>query len=228
MAPSPPLGVTVDELADAYPRLYHMAERGSWPSIRRHGLLSTSSLLSLFEVRGTARARIESAHRPVSVPIRHSEHGVAVVRDQIPMRDDDLARCLRDGVAPREWYELLNSMVFFWLTEQRLETLLGARAYRDKSHTVLILDTRALVRDYAARVMLSPMNSGATRPIAHPRGRDTFLPLAKYPFKARRKRSAANAVVELAVAGGVEEVEPYVIEVRERSINEAGRVIWRR
>jgi hypothetical protein len=224
---SVPLGVTVDELAEAYPRLYHMAESGSWPSIRRHGLLSTSSLLSLFEVRGGARAKIESAHRPVSVPIRHSEHGVAVVRDQIPMRDADLAKCLRDGITPRDWYELLNSMVFFWLSEERLETLLGARAYRDKSHTVLILDTRALVRDCAPRVMLSPMNSGATRPVAHPRGRETFLPLAKYPFKARRKRSRANAVVELAVTGGILDVERCVIEVVERSIAERGRVIWR-
>ena len=227
MTPSFPLGVTVDELAAAYPRLYHMAESGSWPSIRRHGLLSTSSLLSLFKVRGAARTKIESAHRPVSVPIRHSEYGAAVVRDQIPMRDADLTKCLRDGTTPREWYELLNSMVFFWVTEQRLETLLGARAYRDKSHTVLILDTKTLVRDCAPRVRLSPMNSGATRPMPHPRGRETFLPLDEYPFKARHKRSSMNAVVELAVVGGVKSVESYVIEVWERSIDQPGRVIWR-
>lgn len=44
------MGVTPEELANLYPRLYHMAEPGSWESIRRYGLLSTSSLLSLFEI----------------------------------------------------------------------------------------------------------------------------------------------------------------------------------
>ena len=91
-----------EELADVYPRLYHMAEAGSWPSIQRHGLLSTSALLSFFEVKGAARARIESAHRPASIPIHHPRHGSAVVRDQIPMREADLQRCLRDGMTPRE------------------------------------------------------------------------------------------------------------------------------
>ena len=35
-----------------YPPLYHMAAEGSWPSIQRHGLLSTSALLDLYEVCG--------------------------------------------------------------------------------------------------------------------------------------------------------------------------------
>lgn len=203
-----------------------MAEAGSWPSIRRYGLLSTSALLSLFEVKGAERARIESTHRPQSIAITHPKHGNAVVRDQIPMRDADLQRCLCNGMTPREWYELLNSKVFFWLTEGRLETLLGARAYRDKEHTVLVLDTRMVLRDYAGRILLSPMNSGATRPMAHPRGRETFLSLSEYPYKARRKGSRANAVVELAVEEGVYEVERYVIQVLHRTAGKRGRLIW--
>jgi len=223
-----PVGVTPAELATAYPVLYHTAAEGSWPSIRRHGLLSTSSLLSLFAVEGEARAEIESAHRPAAIVIRHPRHGTAVVRDQIPMRDADLERCLKDGLTPREWYEALNARVFFWLTPERLETFLGARAYRDRRHTVLVLDSRALIQDYAALISLSPMNSGATRPIAHPRGRETFLPLPRFPFKERRKRFRAGAVVELAVSGGVERVDRYVIEVRDRAAGEAGEVIWTR
>ena len=45
------MGVTPEELAQAYPRLYHMADAQSWESIRKHGLLSTSSLLDLYEVK---------------------------------------------------------------------------------------------------------------------------------------------------------------------------------
>jgi hypothetical protein len=42
--------VEIHELIDYYPRPYHMAADGSWPSIRAYGLLSTASLVELFEV----------------------------------------------------------------------------------------------------------------------------------------------------------------------------------
>jgi hypothetical protein len=43
--------------------LYHMAEDGSWESIRQIGLLSTSALLDRFEVEGERRYAIESTRR---------------------------------------------------------------------------------------------------------------------------------------------------------------------
>ena len=79
------MGVTPEELAQAYPRLYHMADAQSWESIRKHGLLSTSSLLDLYEVKEKERADIEIRRRPDSVPILHDKHGRAVVRDQKPL-----------------------------------------------------------------------------------------------------------------------------------------------
>ena len=51
-------------------------------NIRKHGLLSTTALLDLFEVRGEDRARIEERHRPECVEITHATHRRAVVRDQ--------------------------------------------------------------------------------------------------------------------------------------------------
>ena len=38
----------IDALCRTYPRLYHMATAGSWPSLRERGLLSTTALLELF------------------------------------------------------------------------------------------------------------------------------------------------------------------------------------
>jgi hypothetical protein len=64
-----------DELVATYPRLYHMAEPGSWERIRRHGLLSTSALLDLIEVDGDLRRALDSARRPASVSITHPRHG---------------------------------------------------------------------------------------------------------------------------------------------------------
>ncbi len=133
-----------------------MAEAGSWPSIERHGLLSTSALLDLFGVQGAKREALELAHRPDSVSITHLEHGSAVVRDQKPMSDKGLQSALKDGLTPREWYGILNARVFFWLTEARLQRLLNAKPYRGKRQTVLTLDTAKLLDRHGDRVQLSP------------------------------------------------------------------------
>ncbi len=48
-----------------------MAEADTWDSIRKNGLLSTSALLDLYEIKGAQRYAIESDHRPESIPISH-------------------------------------------------------------------------------------------------------------------------------------------------------------
>src|ERR1700719_2584584 len=163
------MGVTPEKLAELYPRLYHMAEPNSWESIRKHGLLSTSSLLSRFDIHGESRHTIELCRRDRSYEIKHEKYGRAVIRDQLPIVESKLRASLQD-CSPEEWYEFLNRRVFFWLCEERLSVLLGARTYRNKIHTVLTVETLPLARDYIASITLSPMNSGNTLPIAHPRG----------------------------------------------------------
>src|SRR5262249_40369294 len=49
----PPL--TPELLWTRFPYLWHMAEPGSWPAIRDHGLLSTSALLDRYGIMGEAR-----------------------------------------------------------------------------------------------------------------------------------------------------------------------------
>jgi hypothetical protein len=75
-----------------------MAEAGRWPSIARHGLLSTSALLDLFEVHGARRGELEAQHRPESVTLRHPRHGLTVVRDPKPMDDRGLCAGWRGRV----------------------------------------------------------------------------------------------------------------------------------
>jgi len=55
------MGVTPEELSQNYARLYHMADAQSWDSIQKHGLLSTSSLLDLFGVKGREGRKLRSA-----------------------------------------------------------------------------------------------------------------------------------------------------------------------
>ncbi len=201
----------LDGLLAAHPVLFHAAERGSWPQIERHGLLSTSALLDLWDVAGEERRRIESERRPEGVVLAHPVHGRVLVRDQKPMDDAGLRRCLRDGLEPADWYRLLNARVFFWLTHARLLRLLNARPYRALEHDVLELDASALVMAYRQHITLSPINSGAARPFGTPRGRDTFLPIAEFPYSDwKRRRANKEAVVELCVSGGVPDVARFV------------------
>ncbi len=81
-----------------------MAEGESWESIRRIGLLSTSALLDTFGVEGERRYDIESRRRQEIVKIEHPELGTALIRDNKPMQETALERCLQ-GMTPREWYE---------------------------------------------------------------------------------------------------------------------------
>ena len=92
----------------------------------------------------------------------HTDYGTAWIRDQRPMSDAGLLRALANSdLRPRDWYRLLNRRVYFWTTEQRLNTMLSAEAYREKYHTVISLDTRRLLDRHLDQVELSAINSGA-------------------------------------------------------------------
>lgn len=210
------LSITPEEFTRYYPRLYHMAEADSWASILKHGLLSTTALLDLFEITGDFRRSIESAHRPESITIRHPKYGAVVIRDQKPMHESALRKCLQ-GMTPQQWYEMINRHVFFWVTLDRVETLLAARAYRGRKHTVITVDTERLLETYAEKAKLSPINSGSTIYNPQVRGITTFRPLHDYPFNERKKlRGVKYAVAELAVEYGVPDVSEVTVRVEHR------------
>lgn len=222
--------MTKDELAELLadcPTLYHMAEHGSWASILERGLLSTTALLDLYEIIGVERKDIEERRRPLSVALERTGLPRAVVRDQKPMDDGGLRRCLPSHLTPREWYRLLNAKVFFWLTEERLLRLLGASEYKDKKHDVLEIDSRALISAYHDRIWLCPINSGCTKPFPHPRDEGTFQRILDYPYaKWRRKRKRGERVVELAIDYAVPDLRKYVVRVREMTGDRAVRAIF--
>lgn len=192
------------------PVAYHMAERGAWPSIRAHGLRSTSALLDLFGVEGDARRAIEAERRPEGVTLTGAGLAPVVVRDQKPMTDAGLRRCLTGGLTPEDWYRALNAKVFFWLSRARVLRLLDAAPYRARAHDVLELDAAPLVRDHAEQVRLCPINSGYTRRFPRPRGPSTFRRIADYPYAERPR---GERVVELAIEGAVPDALRYVRRV---------------
>lgn len=205
-------GITVKELIDRYPVLYHMASFGAWPSIRKHGLLSTLKLVDLFEVPEPRRTDLLTTQRTGPVPISHSTYGTAILRDQKPLSEKNLKRCLV-GCENATWYRLLNERVFFWLDQARLLKLMSATEYREKQHTILHVNTARLVSRYGDRIELAHMNTGNTLPIPHPRGPETFRNMTLYDYGQRRRLPDYSAVVELTVLGGVQDIKRDVMRV---------------
>lgn len=222
-----PIGVDADTLAATYPRAYHLTHLDNWDLIQRIGLLSTSALLDLFGVEENVRAPIERQNRRDLVPIRSDAFGLAILRDQKPMDDRGLRRALKDGLQPNDWYQRVNQYAFLWVNRRRVDTLLGARAYRASRHLLLVVRTADLLNRHAANIVLSPLNTGATKPMPHPRGNDCFVPMATYPFASwRQKRGRREAVVELAVRGAVPDLLETLEQVAIVGRGEPEQVIW--
>lgn len=229
------MSVFPEEFVRQFPSLFHMAERGSWSSIEKHGLLSTAMLLERFKISDCRRKELERRPRRRSVDIQHPDFGNAVLRDQKtlsikkllgPARDGE--RVLLDGLAPCEWCKILNSKVFFWLTRERLKKMLSAREYKEKRHLVLTVDTKRLLDTHAQCVRLSPINSGSTlfSPVA--RGPNTFLPLAEYPIEywKRKRQSTKNSVVKLTVKNSIPDIRDHVLRVEELGSGESAKIIY--
>ncbi|WP_420382228.1 DUF7002 family protein [Novosphingobium sp.] len=204
----------LDELISNCPTLYHMAERGSWPAIEQYGLCSTSALMDLYEIEGARRAQIELSHRPKSISIAANGLPGAVIRDQIPMSDAGLKRALPSRLEPSDWYALLNSKVFFWLSVDRLHKLTQAEAYRDDEHDILEVDTRSLIDAHRDKIWLCPINSGCTKPMPHPRDESIFSRIPQYPYAHwRSRRGRTERAVELAIDYSVSDITSHVKRV---------------
>ena len=221
--------MTEEELVSIYPRLWHMAHDGAWPAIQAHGLRSAAALVEDYGVDPGLRGSLLNVRRPQSVMLELAGLPGAVLRDQKPMDDTRLARCLEDGLTPADWYALLNTMSFFWLSRSRIWTLLSARAYRNVEQTVLTLDSASLVAAHRDRIRLSPINSGATLFSPRPRGLGTFVAVGDFPYHERsRTRRPENNVVELVVDHSVPDLADHVLAVHRVRNNEVLGEIWRR
>lgn len=202
----------LEKFVDRYPQLYHMAESGSWLSIRDRGLLSTKATLDLAGLRGRARRVIESELRRDKVSVQVPGEAPIVLRDQKPMSQRKLEKCLLGGITPAEWCRFLNSKVFLLATLDRLETLMTARPYAQLEHDVLTLDTASLVARHSENILLCRMNSGSTTPYGTDRDFSIFLPIPSYPVntKGNPRREVAEVLLDHVVA----DIPDHVVDVK--------------
>jgi hypothetical protein len=184
-----------------YPTLLHLADVRSWPSIERHGLLSAAEIVRRWQVPPDRAEALLTRKRPEPILLEHPQLGVAVLRDQHPLREHLLAPALTDGMNVGDWLRLLNGLVFFFTSPDRLQALRSA--YRTTPAVLLTVRTRSLVQEHGARVRLAGMNTGNTSRKVKERGASTFLPIGRYDLRAR--------VQEVAVMDEVSDLRDHLL-----------------
>lgn len=199
------------DLVRLYPELYHVSADGSWPSIERHGLLTSAQVVERWDASTHDRAILRE-RRSDSIPLVHPDFGTAVIRDHGPINAAALADALGETTA-EEWYRILNERVFFFLQRRRLDSLLGA--YANQVNTLITVDTASLVAAHESRVELCRINSGFAQPHnKRPRSRASFQLIAEYTHPDRNVPSAtARDVAELTVLDGVPDLAAHVVRV---------------
>ena len=176
------VAVDTQDFIAKYPKLLHLADAQSWPSIEEHGLLSAAEIVRRWQVPAREAQELLAKKRPEPVYLDHHELGRAVLRDQHPLREHLLAPALTGGMTVETWLRTLNSFVFFFTSQDRLRRLHSA--YSDVPAVLLTIKTRSLVQGHEGRIRLAGMNTGYTGRRVKERGAETFLPIKRHTLKA--------------------------------------------
>ncbi|SIS93861.1 hypothetical protein SAMN05421759_10717 [Roseivivax lentus] len=194
------------ELADHIgSRLAHVTPARNLPSIRVTGIWPAAHLATRAGTDPNAIAL--RAHR-----LRLTGGGIdAALTHQKPILDGiAAARRMLDGHDPESWARHLDERVFFW--PEARGAAFRASIARDLPLAVLWFSTDALLAAHAARIALSPINSGNFRQGgARARRGDWLFVSATDGLPAfrenRRRRGLARGpdrVAELSLAGGLD------------------------
>jgi hypothetical protein len=198
--------------------IYHLAHKSNLDSIKKHGLLSTKRLLENVDLPNDRKLQITTQHRAKSVILPNN----LIIRDQSPMPPSALGKTLPVGTTPSEWYELMNSFVFFWPDREKVERHRNAHGYGGDSEeklSLLVFDAEKIVRDHGDKLFMSPINSGfALRKAANRSEKTTFVRFSDWcesgwPKEEDGKQRPRSAVpVEIAIKDSFP-LEPYLIRI---------------
>ena len=208
--------------------LYHVTASHSWPSIKKHGLLSTNALLKASGLSESERCRIGFGHRDDSELVCGSASChpqlKAVIRDQTPLKDGRLTKELKKQkahISHRKWYKRQNARVFFYPSKREAVEL--ARGYAEKGcpQDILVFCTELLIEGHRADIRLCAFNSGATnrkKPVpedCYGKWHDNlFQPVEDYPYVYwKEKYNRSRAIREVTILRGVPKPCRHVIEI---------------
>ena len=189
---------------------YHLVDASNWASVQNYGLISARRLM---EVCGGIEYGAFRHHRSAS---RRLASGV-LIRDQRPMPPKALMRCLTSGLTPEDWFELLNSKVFFWLDPKRLNR--QRLACGASPQVALIVNASRLLIKYNGLATVTPINTGNALRCAAPRNLTTFVPYERWlidgwayeNIPGAQPRPRSHRPAELTISEAVPDILDYVM-----------------
>jgi hypothetical protein len=195
--------------------VFHLAEAGNWDLIRQQGLHSATRLIELAGMsEEEARPFKTYRNRAMKLP-----SGV-LLRDQRPMPPSALERCLRDGLTPQDWYDQVNSKIFFWFSKGRLLRHLGACL--PNPQVLITINASALIEQYGSQACVTPFNVGNARRKPSVRSLKTFVPFEVWistRWESERpghetSRPASHPPAELVVGCSIPDLSDFIIRVQ--------------
>jgi hypothetical protein len=181
--------VHVDQLTQRFPNLWHVTFAGGWEGIQRHGFLRTIDVAS--ESSGKLRTEITR--------VETADGTQVMLRDQLRTRADP-TRSL-DDITPSEWWQLVNSRVYFFCRQRDVNTLVESYIGRRLPQEVIKLRAKPVLEVVADEIEVTTVNVGVfPRTRAPSRGRSSFVPLADYPVADAAKIREITVAARVPIA----------------------------
>lgn len=172
----------LEKFTSLRPYLYHLTSAHNLPYI-----LSEKKLISTSRILGLADSDVYGhwlmTRRPKHVPVVVGEK-IYWIRDQKPVSETNLAKCLTHNLTMGQFYEHLNDRVFMWAKLSDLQSHYDR--YSHEEPVILRFDTEDIIKSNP-HVKFCEYNSGATRSSHYyaggppPRGLNTFRSASDFP-----------------------------------------------
>lgn len=167
----------IEQFIEKRPYLYHLTSKENAENIIKHRYIySTNKLVEMSE---------DASHAGI-LRTRRIEHYEVVIngqsyylRDQRPISELALSKCLTDNWQVGDFLYHLNDRVFMWPTLERLSR--HYKRYQQEAPVIFRFPTAELL-ELNPHVLFCRLNSGATRANSYlggkapDRGPETFLP----------------------------------------------------
>lgn len=168
------------------PYLYHLtSEKNTSNIIKGKTLYSANTLIDMSD--SVNNQRFKSTRRLIHQEIGIKDEVVSL-RDQRPISEKALAKCLTHNWTVSDFLHHLNDRVFMWPTLERLWRHFNR--YEQEKPIIFRFSTREII-DANPHVKFCRLNSGATRANSYlggkppERGKDTFMPAHLFNFSVR-------------------------------------------
>lgn len=176
----------IEKFIKERPYLYHLTRKSNVDLIiAENKIYSANELIKMSK---------DKTHSPIQRHKRIDHYEVVIggssywLRDQRPISEKALSKCLTDGWSVGDFLYHLNDRVFMWPTLDRLWRHFNR--YEHEKPVILRFPTQELFAKNS-HVLFCRLNSGATRPNSHlggiapERGANTFLPADKFTYAVR-------------------------------------------